>query len=242
MTKAHRAGYAISLMAHLVIAAAFLSVPLDRLTRQKSVVLDFSIVKGQADGKGGSEAQAVAGKDRINSLEKKTAGAARPLKGDDNPVAAPSRDITAQSGRQGILHADTAGPVSIAGEGAASSPAGPSILQNNAGEGTGGRSGSKVLNYTGAGGADERSFSFIRDRIMQNIIYPERARRMGWEGKVTLSFVVHENGSIGDIKIVNSSGFPVLDENARDAVAKTNFKRKVPVRLVVLLPVEYRLK
>jgi protein TonB len=64
---------------------------------------------------------------------------------------------------------------------------------------------------------------------------------MGWEGMVTLSFTVLENGSIDDVKVVNSSGFPILDENARNTIAKTNLKRKVPVRLYVLLPVEYRL-
>ena len=100
----------------------------------------------------------------------------------------------------------------------------------------------KTLNYARPGGADERQFSFIRETIMQGIAYPERARRMGWEGKVILSFVVRENGSIDDVKVVTSSGFSILDENARDTIVKTNFKKKVPVRLYVLLPVEYRLR
>jgi protein TonB len=65
---------------------------------------------------------------------------------------------------------------------------------------------------------------------------------MGWEGKVVLSFIVRENGSIDDVKVIASSGFPVLDENASETIARTSFRKKVPVRLYVLLPVEYRLR
>ena len=38
--------------------------------------------------------------------------------------------------------------------------------------------------------SDERDFAFIRDTILKRIKdkYPDRARRMGWEGKVLLSF------------------------------------------------------
>jgi TonB family protein len=41
---------------------------------------------------------------------------------------------------------------------------------------------------------------------------------------------------------VKSSGFPALDENAKVAVSKTAFSRKIPQRLDVVLPVEYRLE
>jgi protein TonB len=142
-------------------------------------------------------------------------------------------------GKKGLSHADPQGPAAVTGEGAEAKDA---VSTASAGSGgvTGG-SGARTLNYLGSGGADERNFSFIRDKIMQGIVYPDRARRMGWEGMVTVSFTVLENGSIDDVKVVNSSGFPILDENARNTIAKTNLKRKVPVRLYVLLPVEYRL-
>ena len=100
----------------------------------------------------------------------------------------------------------------------------------------------KTLNYSRPGGADERHFSFIRETILHGISYPERARRMGWEGRVIVSFIVRENGSIDEVKVITSSGFPVLDENARETIARTNFRKKVPVRLYVLLPVEYKLR
>lgn len=98
-----------------------------------------------------------------------------------------------------------------------------------------------TLDY-GRGGAAERSFAFIRENIMRNITYPERARRMGWEGKVLLSFVVLENGTVEALKIVNSSGIRALDENAKEAVLKTRFSQRIPYRMAVVLPVEYRLE
>ncbi|MCX5798347.1 MAG: energy transducer TonB [Proteobacteria bacterium] len=77
---------------------------------------------------------------------------------------------------------------------------------------------------------------------MKNIHYPDRARRMGWEGRVMLSFTLFENGSVHDIKIVNSSGFKILDESAKEVIIKTAFPRKVPYKLVVVLPIEYKLE
>jgi protein TonB len=65
---------------------------------------------------------------------------------------------------------------------------------------------------------------------------------MGWEGKVLLSFVVLENGKVQELKVLNSSGFRALDENAKEAVTKTTFSQKIPYRMVVVLPVEYRLE
>ena len=44
--------------------------------------------------------------------------------------------------------------------------------------------------------------------------YPPASRRAGEEGTVTLSALVLENGRIGEIKIVKSSGFEKLDEAA----------------------------
>jgi len=102
-------------------------------------------------------------------------------------------------------------------------------------------SGSRVLDY-GRGGSEERNFLFIRETIMSSIRYPERARRMGWEGTVLLSFIVLENGRIEEVKIVSGSGYHTLDDHAKEVVEKTSFKRKMPYKLIVLLPVEYRLK
>ncbi len=235
------AGYAISLAVHAAVAAVVLSVPLDMVAHQKSIILDFSVVKGTG-GERYASAQAARGSDAIknrSSSRAVNAAETRRRERDVEHQAALVRKDQVPDGKKSLSRADPQGQAAVTGEGA---EAKDTVSMAPAGRGgQTGRSGARTLNYLGSGGADERNFSFIRDKIMQGIVYPDRARRMGWEGMVTLSFTVLENGSIDDVKVVNSSGFPILDENARNTIAKTNLKRKVPVRLYVLLPVEYRL-
>lgn len=235
------AGYAISLAVHAGVAAVILSVPLNMVARhQKSIVLDFSIVKGtggeqHVSPEAAPESDAI--KNRSSSRTVNAAETHRRERDVGHRGALVRRDQVADG--KVLSHADPQGPAAVTGEGAEVKDA---VSTASAGSGgVSGRSGLRTLNYLGSGGADERHFSFIRDKIIQGIVYPDRARRMGWEGMVTLSFTVLENGSIDDVKVINSSGFPILDENARNTIAKTNLKRKVPVRLYVLLPVEYRL-
>ncbi|HAR96274.1 MAG TPA: hypothetical protein DCR97_09985 [Deltaproteobacteria bacterium] len=87
-----------------------------------------------------------------------------------------------------------------------------------------------------------KDFSAIRDAIVKNIRYPERARKMGFEGKVLLSFVVMEDGSTARIRVVQGSGFGLLDEDAKRAVARTRIVKGVPGGTLVLLPVVYSLR
>jgi protein TonB len=44
------------------------------------------------------------------------------------------------------------------------------------------------------------------------------ARRRGWEGTVTLYIELRADGTIGDVQVAQSSGYPLLDEAARDTV------------------------
>jgi protein TonB len=116
---------------------------------------------------------------------------------------------------------------------------GPGSGQGGDGAGRGG--GGYGLDF-GSGGSGALEFAFIRHDILKNIRYPEKARRLRWEGRVVLSFSVLEDGSVKGVAVVRSSGFPVLDENAKVAVARTAFSRPVTRRLDVVLPVEYRLQ
>jgi protein TonB len=64
-------------------------------------------------------------------------------------------------------------------------------------------------------------FAYIRDKILGHISYPPLARRMGWQGKVILSFVITTDGLAKEIKIVQGSGFSLLDKNAAETVSDT---------------------
>jgi protein TonB len=84
-------------------------------------------------------------------------------------------------------------------------------------------------------------FAYIKELIQQHIRYPEMARRMGWQGKVIVDFIIMENGNATDIKIVKSSGFEVLDNNVIKTVKKVTPFPKPPVEAKIKMPITYRL-
>jgi TonB family protein len=60
--------------------------------------------------------------------------------------------------------------------------------------------------------------------------YPPAARRAGHEGTVTVLVEVLPNGSVGDAKVVTSSGSPLLDEAGLKSVRGWRFQPKVDKR------------
>lgn len=53
--------------------------------------------------------------------------------------------------------------------------------------------------------------------------YPYLARRMGYAGRVTLEIQVLTTGNTGDVRIIESSGFAILDNSAQKAVRRWRF-------------------
>ncbi|MDR2787065.1 MAG: TonB family protein [Candidatus Accumulibacter sp.] len=62
--------------------------------------------------------------------------------------------------------------------------------------------------------ADERRMEAIRKQLSEYVFYPEQARRLGLEGTVTLFVEVSGDGRIEDVRVVASSGHPILDNAA----------------------------
>ena len=56
------------------------------------------------------------------------------------------------------------------------------------------------------------------------LVYPPLSQRMGEEGTVELRILVNERGLPEKIEIKKSSGYPRLDEAARQAAQRTTFK------------------
>jgi protein TonB len=109
------------------------------------------------------------------------------------------------------------------------------------------RSTSSLKDESGRAALEE---SFLKERlsVISNIVqrhinYPTIARRMGWEGKVLVSFVLEPNGDIRDLKVLKSCGYEVLDKEALDAIRRSyrDFP-KPPVSVVVKLPINFRLE
>jgi periplasmic protein TonB len=65
----------------------------------------------------------------------------------------------------------------------------------------------------------------LAPRILHKIepVYPEQARLQGWEGKVTLKLEVMTDGLVGNVSIVSSSGYAILDDAAAQAVQQWRF-------------------
>ena len=65
-------------------------------------------------------------------------------------------------------------------------------------------------------------------------VYPEAARRAAMQGTVDLEVCVGRNGSPQSVAIAQSSGFPLLDDAARDAVSGWAFKPALHAGLPVV--------
>ena len=116
-----------------------------------------------------------------------------------------------------------------------------------AGNGGGGNSGSS----SGGGGLSaeqlragylKEHFAYIRDLIQRNISYPARARKMGWAGKVVVSFIVHENGRVSDERVLHGSGFDLLDSNVITTIRQVAPFPRPPVTAELRVPIVYRLE
>jgi APA family basic amino acid/polyamine antiporter len=82
----------------------------------------------------------------------------------------------------------------------------------------------------------------VRSRIARTLAYPPRARRMGWEGRVALAFVLLAEGSVRDLRVAQTSGYPLLDDAALAAVERASPFPAPGVTVRVLIPVTFQLR
>jgi TonB family protein len=75
--------------------------------------------------------------------------------------------------------------------------------------------------------------------------YPPIAKQSGMEGQVIIEAIVYPDGSVGEVKVMKSSGYPELDRAAADAARKWKFspgeQRGVPVKVPVSIPFNFSL-
>ena len=60
----------------------------------------------------------------------------------------------------------------------------------------------------------------LRRQILEKVTYPEIARRRGQEGAVKIAFILDQQGRLKEDRVVNSSGFEVLDSAALQSLKK----------------------
>ena len=75
--------------------------------------------------------------------------------------------------------------------------------------------------------------------------YPAAARQRGYEGLVLVSAEIRPDGRVGNLSLKKSSGYPILDDSAMDAVRKWLFRpgqrMGVAVSMWVDVPVRFAL-
>jgi TonB family protein len=87
----------------------------------------------------------------------------------------------------------------------------------------------------------------IRRKIESARRYPREARQAGYEGTVVISFRINLDGSLGEVEVIRSSGYPILDR-----AAVMTIKRAAPFpslegyiagdSLTLEVPITFRLK
>ena len=82
-------------------------------------------------------------------------------------------------------------------------------------------------------------FTYIRDLITKQLVYPPMARKMRWSGKVIVAFTIAEDGTVHGIRVAETSGFPILDKSALETVRSVAPFPKPPVRAEIMVPINF---
>ena len=233
-----RHGFLISLFIH---AAVFVLVMV--LTgsyaehEEKPLVIDLSILEGKKDLPPGPPGPQESSK---------------PAPGPPQPDPPKFKPVVKQAPPAPKPALQSQGPVPVAAKEIPESPAAPQQQASLSGNAGGGQAGSGIEGSgagSGGGGGGEggdlrnrylaEHFAYIRDLIQKRLVYPRQAIRRGWEGKIEVSFVILENGRIEDVKVTESSGFSLLDDNVIDTVYAVAPFPKPPVKAEVRVPITY---
>lgn len=95
----------------------------------------------------------------------------------------------------------------------------------------------------------KRDYGWLSEAILRRVEelkrYPAAARVDRAEGKVVVKAVINEDGSVGEVEIFQSSGFPSLDKAAIETIRQAApFHLSHPLgrpRLTIKIPISYRL-
>lgn len=142
-----------------------------------------------------------------------------PIKAEPEPAAEPDpAPEPAPAVDPGAVHGDGAaeggGFTAPGGSGDGSGPGGPGV-------GSGGPGGSGIGNGgQGPAGLPDEYQARVSSRIQRKQLYPEAYRTRLLRGRVRVKFTIHSDGHITDVSIVQSSGYPLMDQAALEAVEK----------------------
>ncbi len=83
----------------------------------------------------------------------------------------------------------------------------------------------------------------IRALLVKNLKYPRNAQRLKMQGEVRVSFRLKSDGSVENIEVIQSSGFEILDEDAKALIKNTAPQFPKPAKSISLsVPLAYLLR
>jgi protein TonB len=91
----------------------------------------------------------------------------------------------------------------------------------------------------GKAGPGPADLAAVRRRIEARKIYPRIAVRNGWQGRVLVEMHLEGDGRLAAVRLLEGSGYAVLDEATITAVRSAS--PYPPVARVLTVPIEYRL-
>jgi len=91
-----------------------------------------------------------------------------------------------------------------------------------------------------------RITAHLNQEFNQYFSYPRLAQRNGWQGMVKLGLRIESNGQLSHIRLLSTSGFPVLDQAALNTLNRISTLQDVDIWLNGLhfdtvLPIQYKL-
>lgn len=130
------------------------------------------------------------------------------------PVERPVQEVTKKSEESSVQH-----PIE-----APKAPAQPALIPSP-------ERLAKIDEEKGEGGQEEETISLdssdfkhasylhgVKFKIEGVWRYPEAARKSALQGRGLVSFTIERDGRVSDIKLISSSGYPILDEEIRKAI------------------------
>jgi periplasmic protein TonB len=233
--------FAWSVGIHLIVFMLVFGVMMETTPVRKTLIIDFSL---------GDQPEAKQAAQPFSKTESKseTEGVHQPFpnKIAEQPASS-EKNVVMQQAPQAERVTGTENQVKAA------TPEPSQRPSPNAGAGAprygNGYGSSSSPSFSGLGNGMERPemkyvkahFSAIRNAIISKLSYPRLARRMGWTGTVKVSFVVNEDGGVSNVKVLETSGVEVLDNNALETISRGSPYPKPPCKAEIVMPITYRL-
>jgi len=267
-----RKHFALSLAIHGVLFGLIYAVSSTCAQNNLPIVIDFNVDLdalgtagpglGPANQSTGAPARKVAGRPPSNPVPLSDVARAEPRVSAASLTGQVLKVAVEHTGPVAIAAPAKAGlsfvaKSEISGTSVASGRAGGASGQGESGTAGGGNSGPSTggggatSGLPGGGGASadqlknrymKENFTYIKDLIQRSISYPARARKMGWTGKVVVSFTVHETGRVSNEVVVSSSGFELLDNNVISTIKAVSPFPRPPIKAELRVPIVYHLE